>query len=137
MLEGRSKAAQDGRNPVQAVIGQNRPFERWLIPSAARSGCRRLQGRSVLFSFSVQLASASRAGREWLNFYLTTKALVRLDMSEYMEKHRWPDDRCATGYVGYEEGGQLTKPKTAALFFVFAGRMEKLSVVSITVSDSG
>jgi ATP-dependent Clp protease ATP-binding subunit ClpB len=50
------------------------------------------------------------------------RALVRLDMSEYMEKHsvarligRPP------GYVGYEEGGQLTE----------AVRRRPYSVVSV------
>ncbi len=37
-------------------------------------------------------------------------ALVRLDMSEYMEKHAVARMICAPpGYVGYEEGGQLTE----------------------------
>ncbi len=49
-------------------------------------------------------------------------ALVQLDMSEYMEKHTGhPADRLAPGYVGYEEGGQLTeavrrKPFSVVLF---------------------
>jgi len=37
-------------------------------------------------------------------------ALVQIDMSEYMEKHkRQPLDRRAAWLVGYEEGGQLTE----------------------------
>jgi len=50
------------------------------------------------------------------------KALIRFDMSEYMEKHS--SSRlvgAAPGYVGYEEGGQLTeavrrKPYSVILF---------------------
>ena len=39
------------------------------------------------------------------------KAMVRLDMSEYMEKHAVARLIGAPpGYVGYEEGGQLTEP---------------------------
>ncbi|MGH7296496.1 MAG: ATP-dependent Clp protease ATP-binding subunit, partial [Polyangiaceae bacterium] len=39
------------------------------------------------------------------------RALLRLDMSEYMEKHAVSRLIGATpGYVGYEEGGQLTEP---------------------------
>jgi ATP-dependent Clp protease ATP-binding subunit ClpB len=39
------------------------------------------------------------------------KAIVRLDMSEYMEKHAVSRLIGAPpGYVGYEEGGQLTEP---------------------------
>ncbi len=50
------------------------------------------------------------------------KALVRLDMSEYMEKHTVARLLGAPpGYVGYEEGGQLTeavrtRPYTVILF---------------------
>src|SRR5579863_5583299 len=39
------------------------------------------------------------------------RAMVRLDMSEYMEKHAVSRLIGAPpGYVGYEEGGQLTEP---------------------------
>jgi len=50
------------------------------------------------------------------------KALVRFDMSEYMEKHSASRlIGAAPGYVGYEEGGQLTeavrrKPYSVILF---------------------
>lgn len=50
------------------------------------------------------------------------KAMIRLDMSEYMEKHSVARLIGAPpGYVGYEEGGQLTeavrrKPYTVVLF---------------------
>jgi ATP-dependent Clp protease ATP-binding subunit ClpB len=52
----------------------------------------------------------------------TEKALVRIDMSEYMEKHTVARLIGAPpGYVGYEEGGQLTeavrsRPYTVLLF---------------------
>ncbi|MCI4317748.1 MAG: AAA family ATPase, partial [Thermoplasmata archaeon] len=52
----------------------------------------------------------------------TERALVRIDMSEYMEKHTVARLIGAPpGYVGYEEGGQLTeavrtKPYTVILF---------------------
>src|SRR5262249_48521242 len=39
------------------------------------------------------------------------RAMIRLDMSEYMEKHTVSRLIGAPpGYVGYEEGGQLTEP---------------------------
>ncbi|MGH9639995.1 MAG: ATP-dependent Clp protease ATP-binding subunit, partial [Bryobacteraceae bacterium] len=39
------------------------------------------------------------------------RAMIRIDMSEYMEKHAVSRLVCAPpGYVGYEEGGQLTEP---------------------------
>ncbi len=52
----------------------------------------------------------------------TDRALVRIDMSEYMEKHTVARLLGAPpGYVGYEEGGQLTEavrthPYTVVLF---------------------
>jgi ATP-dependent Clp protease ATP-binding subunit ClpB len=52
----------------------------------------------------------------------TERALVRIDMSEYMEKHTVARLLGAPpGYVGYEEGGQLTeavrtRPYTVILF---------------------
>lgn len=51
-----------------------------------------------------------------------TKAMIRFDMSEYMEKHAVSRlIGAAPGYVGYEEGGQLTeavrrKPYAVILF---------------------
>jgi ATP-dependent Clp protease ATP-binding subunit ClpB len=45
------------------------------------------------------------------NLFDTETALVRVDMSEYMEKHAVSRLIGAPpGYVGYEEGGQLTEP---------------------------
>ena len=50
------------------------------------------------------------------------KSLIRFDMSEYMEKHAVSRlVGAAPGYVGYEEGGQLTeavrrKPYSVILF---------------------
>mmetsp|Transcript_19321 Transcript_19321/g.61257 ORF Transcript_19321/g.61257 Transcript_19321/m.61257 type:complete len:297 (+) Transcript_19321:2-892(+) len=44
-------------------------------------------------------------------FFGTEEALIRLDMSEYMEKFAVSRLTGAPpGYVGYEEGGQLTEP---------------------------
>jgi ATP-dependent Clp protease ATP-binding subunit ClpC len=56
------------------------------------------------------------------NIFGTSDALVRVDMSEYMEKHAVSKLVGAPpGYVGYEEGGQLTekirrKPYSVVLF---------------------
>ena len=41
------------------------------------------------------------------------EALIRLDMSEYMEKHTVSKlIGSPPGYIGYEEGGQLTEALT-------------------------
>jgi ATP-dependent Clp protease ATP-binding subunit ClpC len=49
------------------------------------------------------------------------ESMIRLDMSEYMEKHTVAKLWFTTGYVGYNEGGQLTeavrsKPYSVVLF---------------------
>jgi ATP-dependent Clp protease ATP-binding subunit ClpC len=55
-------------------------------------------------------------------FYMSKDALVRLDMSEYMERHTVAKlIGSPPGYIGYTEGGQLTeavrrKPYTVVLF---------------------
>jgi len=59
----------------------------------------------------------------------TEEAMIRLDMSEYMEKHTVSRLLGAPpGYVGYDEGGQLTdavrrRPYSVLLF----DEMEKAS----------
>ena len=37
------------------------------------------------------------------------EAMIRFDMTEYMEKHEVAKLWCTPGYVGYEEGGKLTE----------------------------
>lgn len=66
------------------------------------------------------------AKQNWLvlaaNLFGDENAMIRLDMSEYMEKHTVSRLVGAPpGYVGYDEGGQLTdavrrKPYSVILF---------------------
>jgi ATP-dependent Clp protease ATP-binding subunit ClpB len=54
------------------------------------------------------------------NLFDTESALVRVDMSEYMEKHSVSRLIGAPpGYVGHEEGGQLTEPIRRRPYSVF------------------
>ncbi len=72
--------------------------------------------------FSAPRAWARRSWRKrWPNFYSTTKsAMLRVDMSEYMEKHSVARLIGAPpGYVGYEEGGSLTEPSAGVLIRLF------------------
>ncbi len=49
-------------------------------------------------------------------------AMVRIDMSEFMEKHPLRLVGAPPGYVGYEEGGYLTeKGAPSSLFRHLAG----------------
>jgi len=78
----------------------------------ARSGLRD-QSRPVA---SFLFCGSTGVGKTWLaktlaaTYYGSEKDMVRIDMSEYMEKHT--ASRLTgppPGYVGYEEGGQLTE----------------------------
>jgi ATP-dependent Clp protease ATP-binding subunit ClpC len=63
-------------------------------------------------------------------FFGTIKALVRLDMSEYMEQHSVSKLTGAPpGYVGYEEGGILTnKVRTQSHSVVLFDEIEKAHI---------
>lgn len=78
----------------------------------ARSGLRDA-GRPV---GSFLFCGSTGVGKTWLakslaaQYYGSEKDMIRIDMSEYMEKHT--ASRLTgppPGYVGYEEGGQLTE----------------------------
>ena len=65
---------------------------------------------------SFVFAGASGVGKTQLskalakNVYFSESAIIRLDMSEYMEKHNISRlIGSPPGYVGYDEGGQLTE----------------------------
>ena len=78
----------------------------------ARSGLRDT-GRPVA---SFLFCGSTGVGKTWLakslaaQYYGSEKDMIRIDMSEYMEKHT--ASRLTgppPGYIGYEEGGQLTE----------------------------
>jgi ATP-dependent Clp protease ATP-binding subunit ClpC len=78
----------------------------------ARSGLRDA-GRPVA---SFLFCGSTGVGKTWLakslaaQYYGSEKDMIRIDMSEYMEKHT--ASRLTgppPGYIGYEEGGQLTE----------------------------
>lgn len=97
----------------EAVVGQDRAIA--ALSSAIRRGRMGLKDpRRPIGSFI--LAGPSGVGKSELARALATQmfgspsALVRLDMSEYMEKHSVSRlIGSPPGYVGYEEGGQLTE----------------------------
>ena len=71
------------------------------------------------------------------------KALIRFDMSEYMEKHSASKlIGSAPGYIGYEEGGQLTeavrrKPYTVILFDEIEKAHNDVFNILLQVLDDG
>ncbi len=105
--------------------------------------CRTRIVRSVRLFLWVRraLAKPKRASALAEFFFDDERALVRLDMSEYMEKHAVARMIGAPpGYVGYEEGGQLTeavrrRPYSVILF----DEIEKAhpDVFNILLANSG
>ncbi|HYV25575.1 MAG TPA: AAA family ATPase, partial [Pyrinomonadaceae bacterium] len=97
----------------QRVIGQDEALE--AVANAVRRARAGLQDPhrpvgSFIFlgPTGVGKTETARALAEFL--FDDERAMVRLDMSEYMEKHAVARMIGAPpGYVGYEEGGQLTE----------------------------
>src|SRR5438105_3715249 len=114
MLEGEMQQllTQDDRLR-ERVIGQEEALE--AVANAVRRARAGLQdpNRPVgsfvfLGPTGVGKTETARALAEFL--FDDERAMVRLDMSEYMEKHAVARMIGAPpGYVGYEEGGQLTE----------------------------
>ena len=102
----------------ERVVGQDEAVEAVPTRCGARArGCRTRTGRSARSSSSARPASArpelARALAEFM--FDDERAMVRLDMSEYQERHTVARLVGAPpGYVGYEEGGQLTEAVAAA-----------------------
>lgn len=77
------------------------------------------------------------------NLFDTEEALVRIDMSEYMEKHSVSRLMGAPpGYVGYEEGGQLTeairrRPYSVILFDEIEKAHNDVFNVMLQILDDG
>ncbi len=77
------------------------------------------------------------------NLFDTEEALVRIDMSEYMEKHSISRLMGAPpGYVGYEEGGQLTeairrRPYSVILFDEIEKAHADVFNVMLQILDDG
>ena len=77
------------------------------------------------------------------NLFDTEEALVRIDMSEYMEKHTVSRLMGAPpGYVGYEEGGQLTeairrRPYSVILFDEIEKAHPDVFNVMLQILDDG
>jgi ATP-dependent Clp protease ATP-binding subunit ClpB len=126
MLEGEmQKLVAMEQNLSRRVIGQDEALQ--AVANAVRRARAGLQdpNRPVgsfifLGPTGVGKTETARALAEFL--FDDERAMVRLDMSEYMEKHAVARMIGAPpGYVGYEEGGQLTeavrrRPYSVVLF---------------------
>jgi ATP-dependent Clp protease ATP-binding subunit ClpB len=126
MLEGEmAKLVHMEERLRQRVIGQDEALSR-VANAVRRSRSGLADPRRPIGSFiflgptGVGKTELARALAEFL--FDDEHAMVRLDMSEYMEKHSVARLIGAPpGYVGYEEGGQLTehvrrRPYSVVLF---------------------
>ena len=115
MLEGEREKLLHMEDSLRAsVIGQDEAIVAMVrTPSGAPGpGCRIPTGRSGSFLFlgptGVGKTELAKALARFL--FDDDNAMVRLDMSEYMEKHAVSRMIGAPpGYVGYDQGGALTE----------------------------
>lgn len=126
MLEGEmQKLVHMEERLKQRVVGQDEAVE--AVSNAVRRARAGLQDPNrpigsfiFLGPTGVGKTELARALAEFL--FDDERAMIRLDMSEYMEKHSVARMIGAPpGYVGYEEGGQLTeavrrRPYSVVLF---------------------
>ncbi len=114
MLEGEVKKLINMEDRLrQRVIGQDAALER-VANAIRRSRAGLSDPKRPIGSFiflgptGVGKTELARALAEFL--FDDERAMIRIDMSEYMEKHAVSRMIGAPpGYVGYEEGGQLTE----------------------------
>ena len=114
MLEGEVKKLISMEDRLrERVVGQDEALER-VSNAIRRSRAGLSDPKRPIGSFiflgptGVGKTELARALAEFL--FDDDKAMVRIDMSEYMEKHAVSRLIGAPpGYVGYEEGGQLTE----------------------------
>ncbi|MDQ3322915.1 MAG: AAA family ATPase, partial [Acidobacteriota bacterium] len=126
MLEGEMQKLVQMEDKLRSrVIGQDEALE--AVANAVRRARAGLQDPNrpigsfiFLGPTGVGKTETTKALAEFM--FDDERALVRLDMSEYMEKHAVARMIGAPpGYVGYEEGGQLTeavrrRPYSVVLF---------------------
>jgi ATP-dependent Clp protease ATP-binding subunit ClpB len=114
MLEGEVKKLVNMEDRLRLrVVGQDEALER-VANAIRRSRAGLSDPKRPIGSFiflgptGVGKTELARALAEFL--FDDERALIRIDMSEYMEKHAVSRLIGAPpGYVGYEEGGQLTE----------------------------
>ncbi len=147
LMEGEmQKLLHLGEQLHQRVVGQEEAVD--AVADAvvrARAGIKDPQRPVGSFIFlgptGVGKTELARALAEFL--FNDEKALVRIDMSEYMEKHAVARLIGAPpGYVGYEEGGQLSeavrrKPFSVILFDEIEKAHAEVFNILLQILDEG
>src|SRR5438309_2238002 len=147
MLEGEVKKLVNMEERLrQRVVGQDPALERVAIAirrsRAGLSDPKRPIGSFIFLGpTGVGNTELARALAEFL--FDDEHALLRIDMSEYMEKHSVARLIGAPpGYVGYEEGGQLTeqvrrRPYSVVLFDEIEKAHPDVFNVLLQIMDDG
>src|SRR5256714_13736160 len=147
MLEGeREKLVKMEERLEQRVVGQREAIE--AVASAVRRSRSGLQDPNrpigsfiFLGPTGVGKTETARALAEFL--FDDENAMIRIDMSEYMEKHTVARLIGAPpGYIGYEEGGQLSeavrrRPYSVVLFDEIEKAHHDVFNVLLQVLDDG
>ncbi len=130
----------------QRVVGQDEPLQR-VANAIRRSRAGLSDPKRPIGSFiflgptGVGKTELARALAEFL--FDDEHAMVRIDMSEYMEKHAVSRLIGAPpGYVGYEEGGQLTeqirrRPYAVVLFDEIEKAHPEVFNIMLQIMDDG
>src|SRR5271170_3476483 len=147
MLEGEVKKLVSMEDRLrERVVGQDEALER-VANAIRRSRAGLSDPKRPIGSFiflgptGVGKTELARALAEFL--FDDERALLRIDMSEYMEKHSVSRLIGAPpGYVGYEEGGQLTeqvrrRPYEVVLFDEIEKAHPDVFNVLLQVMDDG
>jgi ATP-dependent Clp protease ATP-binding subunit ClpB len=147
MLEGEVKKLVTMEDRLrQRVVGQDEALER-VANAIRRSRAGLSDPKRPIGSFiflgptGVGKTELARALAEFL--FDDERALLRIDMSEYMEKHSVSRLIGAPpGYVGYEEGGQLTeqvrrRPYAVVLFDEIEKAHPDVFNVMLQIMDDG
>jgi ATP-dependent Clp protease ATP-binding subunit ClpB len=147
MLEGEVKKLINMEERLRLrVIGQDEALER-VSNAIRRSRAGLSDPKRPIGSFiflgptGVGKTELARALAEFL--FDDEKAMIRIDMSEYMEKHAVSRLIGAPpGYVGYEEGGQLTeqvrrRPYAVVLFDEIEKAHPDVFNVLLQIMDDG
>jgi len=147
MLEGEVKKLISMEDRLrQRVVGQDAALER-VANAIRRSRAGLSDPKRPIGSFiflgptGVGKTELARALAEFL--FDDERAMVRIDMSEYMEKHAVSRLIGAPpGYVGYDEGGQLTeqvrrRPYAVVLFDEIEKAHPDVFNVMLQIMDDG